>query len=266
MTHRRLTEIERHGDHLGLSCPYVVDVVQEAPGTDNRNTMPWSRLFLMDPRGPAADDRVTDLAARRPHPLMPGRTLFLPPDRLYGFRFAPGMRMIAYHFRLEWAPGCDVFSGADRCLEIADAAPLIGAAYAALETGEGLAAATILRGILLALAGRCLSEPRVPSPRIRTALELIERGCRADLRVPELAHAAGLGREGFSRIFRREVGLSPQEHLHRRLVQRAAGLLLDGKKVKETAEALGFSTEFAFSRFFRARTGVPPRNFRLLPD
>lgn len=242
----------------------MVDVVQEKPGIDNRNTMPWSRLFLMDPRGPAAGDRVTDLAARRSHPLLPGGALFLPPDRLYGFRFAPGMRMIAYHFRLEWAPGCDVFAGTERCREIPDAAPLIAAAYVALETGQGLAAATVLRGILLALAGRCLSEPRVPSPRIRAALELIEHGCRADLRVPELAHAAGLGREGFSRLFRREIGLSPQEHLHRRLVQRAARLLLDGKKVKEAADALGFSTEFAFSRFFRARTGVPPRDFRLL--
>jgi AraC-like DNA-binding protein len=55
--------------------------------------------------------------------------------------------------------------------------------------------------------------------------------------------------------------IPPQEHLHRRLVQRACSGLLAGERVKDTAEALGFTSEFYFSRFFKARTGIAPRDF-----
>ncbi len=264
MTHRHLYAIERHGDALNLTCPYLVEVIQAEPGIDNRNVLPWSRLFLIDPDGPAAADEVTDVVLRRRYTLHPGGVLLMPPDRLYAFRFHPGMRMLAAHFRLEWAPGCDVFSGRSGCAVIPGQADLIRRAYAALAAGEDLKAAATLRGTLMLLAGPCIGPLRPLPARLRSVLDRIEADCRADLAVGELAAVAGLSRERFSRVFSETIGVPPMEHVHRRLTARACALLLDGLLVQEVSEQLRFSSPFWFSRFFRNRMGVPPRDFRLL--
>ncbi len=259
--HRHLTHFERHGDQLVLTCPYAVDVIQAPPGIDNRNSLPWSRLFLMDPDGARGTATVTDIAARRRHPLLPGQALLLPPDRLYGFRFHPGMRMIALHFRLEWAAGCDVFSGRNKCESLTSHTHLIHAAYLALRSPEDVRGVASLRGILLQLAGACIGDVPLIAPRLQNVLAFIEKNCRADCLIDDLAVLAALSREHFSREFRRQVGIPPKEHLHRRLIQHACTALLAGKKVKEVAAALGFTNEFYFSRFFKRRTGIAPRDF-----
>ena len=267
--HRHLRSFEQVNDQLGLTCPYVVEVEQEAPGIHNRNALPWSRLYLMDPDGPAGDHAVTDAAGRRRNPLVPGGILFMPPERLYLFDFAPGMRMIAFHFRLEWSPGCDVFSGRTSCVALRGEEPLIRTAYAAVRqtdnTAHSLGAVATLRGVLLLLAGRFLGQQPVMPARFREVLERIEYECRADFSIADLAVAAGLGREHFTREFRKHVGIPPGEHLSRRLVQRACSGLLAGHAVKAIAEDLGFTSEFVFSRFFKTRTGVAPRDFAIMP-
>jgi AraC-like DNA-binding protein len=266
VTHRHLTTFENRNDHLQLSCPYFVDVDQIAPGVDDHNRLPWSRLYLMDPDGPVGDDSVLDVLLRQRHRLQPGAIVLLPPDRLYGFRFAPGMRMLAYHFRLEWAPGCDVFAHLEHWQTITDGSALVRQAYQVLATEpDSLSAIAQLRGLLLQIAGRFIGEPPVPSTRIRTVLGRIEDDCRADLSLDTLAREQGLRRETLSRQFRSEVGLTLQEHLHRRLIQHAALGLLAGERVKDVAERLGFTSEFYFSRFFKRRTGSAPRDFRQLP-
>jgi len=261
--HRHLDFFERHGDQLALTCPYAVDVIQAAPGIDNRNSLPWSRLFLMDAGVPDGRDPnfVTDIAARRRHPLVPGQVLFLPPDRLYGFRFSPGMRMIALHFRLEWAVGCDVFSGRSACETLAQHRDLIRSAYLALRRPDHISNVASLRGILMQLAGSCIREVPKIAPRLQAVLAHIEHHCQADCTIDALAIIAELSREHFTREFKRQVGIPPMEHVHRRLVQHACSSLLAGKKVKEVADNLGFTNEFYFSRFFKRRTGIAPRAF-----
>ncbi len=263
MTHRHLVAVERQGDALDLTCPYVVEVDQDQSGIDNRNAMPWSRLFLMHPEGPAAADAVTDVLSGRRHALRPGGVLLMPAGRLYAFRFHAGMRMLAAHFRLDWAPGCDVFADHAACTVISGQAELVRRAYAGLALGEGLRTAAVLRGALLMLAGPCIGRLRVLPARLRSALERIESDCRADLAVGALAREAGLSRERFSRVFRAAVGVAPMEHVRRRLAARACGLLLEGLQVQEVAARLHFSSPFWFSRFFATRIGLPPRDFRL---
>lgn len=259
--HRRLPVCERFGDGLVLTCPYIVDVEQERPGIHNRNAMPWARMFCADP-AVAERGSVTDLAARRRIALAPGRLVLLPPDRLYAFDFEPGMRMAAFHFRLEGSPGCDVFAGLAPAWRD-DAGALAAAVCTAARRGEDFAAAVALRGLLLQAAA-LFAPARPPSAgRFAPVLAAIEARCRADLGVAGLARTAGMGREHFARSFRRQLGVSPREHLHRRLTRHACVRLLAGAKVKEVAAELGFSSEFVFSRFFRRRTGGTASAFRI---
>jgi len=95
-----------------------------------------------------------------------------------------------------------------------------------------------------------------------TAMPPVGIDCHAQVTISALATHCGLSRERFSREFRREVGIAPLEPLHRRLVQRACEALLSGDPVTVVADRLRFADPFTFSRFFRRRTGVPPRDFR----
>lgn len=259
--HRRIADFERWGDRLLLTCPYVVDVDQAPPGIRSRNTIPLTRLFAMDPDAADGLGAVTDRAQRRRWALRPGGILLLPPERAYAFDFAPGMRMAACHFRLESAPGCDVFAhGHPRWRD--DRPDLAAELGRAARAGGGFAAAVAFRGLLLQAAALFIAGAPPAPGRYAATLARIEERCRADLPVTALAAELGVGREHFARGFRRALGVSPREHLHRRLTQRACLLLLAGRKVKEAAAELGFSSEFVFSRFFRRRTGQPPSAYR----
>lgn len=75
----------------------------------------------------------------------------------------------------------------------------------------------------------------------------------------ELAREFHFAQEYINQLFRKQLGMTPGEYVRRRLAQRAYRLLAgEGLSVKETADRLGFSSPFYFSRVFRAVYGVPP--------
>lgn len=75
----------------------------------------------------------------------------------------------------------------------------------------------------------------------------------------ELAREFHFAPEYINQLFRKQLGMTPGEYVRRRLAQRAYRLLAgEGLSVKETADRLGFSSPFYFSRVFRAVYGVPP--------
>ena len=84
-----------------------------------------------------------------------------------------------------------------------------------------------------------------------------------DWRVPELADAAGASRSGLQRMFKEFQKESIHEFLQRTRHDQARQLLCDERlAVKEISARLSFSSEFYFSRFFRKREGMSPRQFR----
>jgi AraC-like DNA-binding protein len=75
----------------------------------------------------------------------------------------------------------------------------------------------------------------------------------------QLAEAVGASEDYLSRIFRRELGLSPWEYLNRYRVHRAGELLQSsGEGVKAIAARVGFQDPAYFSRVFRRITGSKP--------
>lgn len=77
-----------------------------------------------------------------------------------------------------------------------------------------------------------------------------------------LAAAAGLNREYFIRLFEKRMAMTPQEYIARQRILRAQGLIASGAKIASAASAVGFSDDKAFSRFFKARTGMTPAAYR----
>lgn len=268
--HQHLHWFEHTHGLLKLVCHYFVTV--DGPEIHSHNAMPWSRLFLVDPGGAANGSHVRDVAGGdgAVFPLTPSAVLFMPPGRLLGFDFTAELRMLAFHFRLEVTPGHDLFSGRTTCILRHDRSDLVRAAYAAVNGPHHLGAVTFLRGLLLMLASDFidgdlgdLGRQQAVRHRFAPVLKHIDADCRIDLKISDFAALAELSREHFARQFRRDLGIGPKEYLSQRVLERACARLLAGERVQEVAAALGFASPFYFSRFFKAATGLSPRDFGL---
>lgn len=70
----------------------------------------------------------------------------------------------------------------------------------------------------------------------------------------------------FSRVFTLRLGTTPYTYINQRRRALASELLLSNQlKVRQIAEAVGFSSVATFSRWFRQQTGTSPRDFRRDP-
>ncbi len=79
----------------------------------------------------------------------------------------------------------------------------------------------------------------------------------------QLARAVNASPDYVSRLFRRELGLSPLDYLNRYRVHRARELLeRSTESVKAIARVVGFRDQAYFTRVFRRVTGCSPRQVR----
>ena len=76
-----------------------------------------------------------------------------------------------------------------------------------------------------------------------------------------LAAICGWSYDHFQHVFRREIGLSPQQYLIRQRLSRSAEMLREGSSCTDAAYACGFSSAAQFSTMFRRAYGVAPRDF-----
>ena len=80
----------------------------------------------------------------------------------------------------------------------------------------------------------------------------------------ELARRHGMSPRTFLRVWQKQFHISPGAYLLRKQLEEARRLLVETElKVYEIAELTGFSDPFYFSRFFKARAGLSPKEYRL---
>jgi AraC-like DNA-binding protein len=83
----------------------------------------------------------------------------------------------------------------------------------------------------------------------------------ADLQ--QMARTAGMSYTSFRRLFKASTGFSPRHFQLEHQVHRAKAMLSHSAlPIGELAEALGFSSVYYFSQFFKKKTGVAPLAFR----
>ena len=96
---------------------------------------------------------------------------------------------------------------------------------------------------------------------INVALHYIHGNFSQDLTVQQLADRLGLSRSYFCVLFRREVGMPPQQYLVRYRVSQACKLLEAGYRVTEAGLECGFNSPSHFSAQFSLVMGMSPREY-----
>lgn len=92
------------------------------------------------------------------------------------------------------------------------------------------------------------------------AKNLIETRYDSDLSVSRLAAMLGLERSYFSKLFKAELGVSPQQYLVSFRLKKAAGLMREQHFTPSRAAAYsGYTDLMNFSKMFKKQFGLPPR-------
>lgn len=133
-------------------------------------------------------------------------------------------------------------------------AAMLAEAWRAAERGR------LLDGEMRLAPARRASRARAASER---AAAYLRRHFRERVTLEELAHEAYLSPWHLSRVFRREMGLSPFAYLRALRIEAAKRLLAESDlEVTQIAFEIGFEDSNHFSRAFRAAAGASPTDFR----
>jgi AraC-like DNA-binding protein len=98
--------------------------------------------------------------------------------------------------------------------------------------------------------------------RISFVADYIRKNLHEKLSVDSIAKLAYVSKSNFFKMFKDELGTSPNEFILQERISRAKELLAGNNSIKETAYQTGFSDTNYFTRVFKQWVGVTPKNYQ----
>ena len=98
--------------------------------------------------------------------------------------------------------------------------------------------------------------------RISFAVDYIRKNLHQKLSIESIAKLTYVSKSNFFRMFKDELGTSPNEFILQERISRAKELLKSRNSIKETAFQTGFSDANYFTRVFKQLVGVTPKNYQ----
>lgn len=99
--------------------------------------------------------------------------------------------------------------------------------------------------------------------KLKRVVEFIEANFHEQIRLVDLAGAAGLSPNHFLRVFKRATGDTPYQYLRARRLEHARHLLTKGStSLAQLALDCGFANQAHFTAAFSREFGVPPGRYR----
>jgi AraC family transcriptional regulator len=99
--------------------------------------------------------------------------------------------------------------------------------------------------------------------RLRLATEFINAHLAEDVTLADIAAVVDLSPFHFARAFKQTTGLTPQQYLMQRRIERAKDLLAqENLPIAEVSAQVGFKNQSHFTTFFRRFTSMTPKVWR----
>lgn len=193
-----------------------------------------------------------------------------------------GADMVCAHLSFEGGPGNPVASALPDvvCLplqEVAGAEPVLALLFdeafaqrcgrmAMIERLMEVVMIQVLRQLMESGAVRGGLLSGLSHPRLRNALVAMHEAPARQWTLEALAGEAGMSRSAFATSFRATVGMPPGQYLQGWRVSLAQQSLRRGRPLKAVAAEVGYGSEAALSRAFKAQLGMSPRAWKALPS
>jgi signal transduction histidine kinase/DNA-binding LacI/PurR family transcriptional regulator/AraC-like DNA-binding protein len=153
-----------------------------------------------------------------------------------------------------------------RQLSLHDVERLERHAAVTLQSKGILSEEEIIASLHRSLFGESALPPQT-SALVKRALAYLHQNYARPLARWEIAQGIGVSEDYLSRVFQRELGISPWDYLNRYRVSQARELLRrTHDSVGHIGRRVGFSDPAYFSRVFRRIAGTSPRAYREHPD
>ncbi|WP_432816703.1 helix-turn-helix domain-containing protein [Sulfitobacter sp. JB4-11] len=99
--------------------------------------------------------------------------------------------------------------------------------------------------------------------RVRRSLRLMQENFAEEVQMDALARAVGLSRPHFFKLFKKQMGITPNLYLNTLRAEHAINeLMTTEKSITDIGHDLGFSSQASFTRFFGSNVGIPPSEYR----
>jgi AraC-like DNA-binding protein len=99
--------------------------------------------------------------------------------------------------------------------------------------------------------------------RVRNSIRVMSSRLGDGLELDTIARESGLSRPHFYKLFRQNVGLTPNVYLNTLRMEAAIGrLTTTGDAVTTIGLDLGFASQASFTRFFVSNVGIAPSDYR----
>ncbi|MWV42166.1 AraC family transcriptional regulator [Paenibacillus sp. HJL G12] len=123
---------------------------------------------------------------------------------------------------------------------------------------------TLLQQLLIAIFQYVKKQHQsdATSLKVEKIIEYMHLHISGKITLTELSDLVQLAPTYLSRTFKETTGYSVIEFFNKIKIDKSKELLIEGdKKVKEVAQALGFTDEFYFSRIFKKYEGISPSEY-----
>ena len=86
----------------------------------------------------------------------------------------------------------------------------------------------------------------------------------AAIRISDVARYIGIHRSYLTNIFKKKIGLSPQEYLLQCKMNKSCEMLLETQlPIQEIARRVGYENPLTYSKIFKNFYGLSPKQYRL---
>ena len=101
---------------------------------------------------------------------------------------------------------------------------------------------------------------------VKVAVDTMVTSYNKKLRISDIARMIGINRSYLTNIFKKELGISPQEFLINFRLEKAAQMLRETEEpIGNIAITVGYSDSLSFSKAFKQKYGMQPSSYRKNP-
>lgn len=253
------SEVLKNSIHLDLLCAGYATVGEEWCGWEKNS--PFSFLYYI------TDGEADIITENKKFSLVPGNWYLLPSGCKFSYNCRETMTHMYFHIKLCGEEKLDMLSMCKEPIRLEEYLSL-SSMIEYIKKGnltDGLGVYGKVYSVLFEMLkeNEIVLENAKLSPSVRLAVEYINNNLSASLSTTEIAEKSSVAKSTLCKYFAKELQMSVQEYLYDLIFYKACQMLIANRmSIGQISLELGFCDQLYFSRKFRERYGISPREYR----